>query len=381
MHLYSSLSRIVRSVKRVARTHYPGFIFGLPLKRGEIPAFVYHDVEAKSFIADLSFLADNGYQTLTTNEFVTQYNKRDNTRSVLLTFDDARRNFWEVAFPLLREFNARATLFVPTYWIGGRQRSASSKEESPAGGHLFMTWDELRSCARSGLVDIQAHAHRHALVYKSMRLVTFASPHLLAQQPIYDWPMRQDGHNEMLGPPLLGTPIYEAIPLLSACSRVLENAPIVKACQEVVAAEGGEGFFARPSWATRLLKVHQQFAGHLIYPTWMDEDAFQSLVASEFLLSRHLFEAELGVSPRYFAYPWMLGSDLSLQLAAETGIKAVFGVGLDCRRAAKLRSPLSAYGRIKGDWLRFLPGQGGLRLHRVIPRKLREFLGSQHLAH
>ena len=38
-------------------------------------------------------------------------------RAVLLTFDDARKSFWTVAMPLLRTFEARAVLFVPTYWM------------------------------------------------------------------------------------------------------------------------------------------------------------------------------------------------------------------------------------------------------------------------
>jgi hypothetical protein len=116
-------------------------------------------------------------------------------------------------------------------------------------------------------------------------------------------------------------------------------------------------------------------------PTWTTAEAFQALVASEFLLSRQLFEAELGRPPRYLAYPWMLGSRLSLQLAAEAGIKAVFGVGLDQRYAQRLKGPVSAYSRIKGDWLRFLPGQGRLRLRDVIPGKIREFFCSHHFAH
>jgi len=98
-------------------------------------------------------------------------------------------------------------------------------------------------------------------------------------------------------------------------------------------------------------------------------------------LQRQLFETELGRPPRHFAFPWMLGSAFSLEAATETGIESVFGVGLDFRRIRGLNSPVQAYGRIKGDWLRFLPGRGRLPLSKVISWKIRRFLYTQHLAH
>ena len=52
----NDLGRLLRTAARVSRTRYPGFIFGLPLARGEIPVFTYHDVETQEFARDLEFL-------------------------------------------------------------------------------------------------------------------------------------------------------------------------------------------------------------------------------------------------------------------------------------------------------------------------------------
>src|SRR5581483_3488566 len=112
--------------------------------------------------------------------------------------------------PLLRSFDARATLFVPSYWM-------------KSGCNLFMSWEQVRSCAESGCVDVQSHAHRHALVPTSNQLVGFATPTLLARYDIYDWPMRNTVAGEQLGPPPAGAPIYRAAPLLSADRRFLES--------------------------------------------------------------------------------------------------------------------------------------------------------------
>jgi peptidoglycan/xylan/chitin deacetylase (PgdA/CDA1 family) len=320
-----------RTLERLWSTRYPGFIFGRPLSRGEVPVFIYHDVDAEGFAADLLFLRHNGYRTLTTEEFVGRSRDREvEGRAVLLTFDDARRNFFEVALPVLRELNACATLFVPTHWIDGRRDGSRPSNISEYEPNLFMTWEQIRKARDSGLVDVQSHAHRHALVYTSERLVRFASPEVIGRYPIYDWPMRREGKDETLGRPPLGTPIYRAEPLLSAQLRFLENPMAVEACRKAVEAGGGPAFFARGDWARRLRVVHRGAEGRAEY---IEGRRFEAFVATEFALSRDLFQAELGYRPNFLAYPWMIGSERSLELAAEFGMAAVFGVGLDYRRA------------------------------------------------
>lgn len=381
MVLPPHLRRLGRTLVGIGKTHYPGFVFGLPLKRGAVPAFIYHDVDPQAFEQDLTFLQENGYRTLTTDQFIMLNGSDHNERAVLLTFDDAPRNFWEVTFPLLRKFNANATVFVPTNWISGTSDRQEHESADTKSRNYFMTWNHLRACLRSGLVDVQSHAHRHALVFTSTKLVGFASPKLLARHHLYDWPMRLVAGRDVLGRPPLGTPIYEASPLLSADFRVLEDENVIRACQDCVEAGGGEAFFSRKDGSRQLRAVHDKAWRGSNSRSLMEPGAFRSLVESEFRLSRQLFENELGMRPRYFAFPWMLGSSLSLELAAEAGIQALFGVGLDFRRIRTLRGPLPAYGRLKGDWLRLLPGRGRLGFFRVIVGKSRRFLGSQHLAH
>jgi peptidoglycan/xylan/chitin deacetylase (PgdA/CDA1 family) len=380
--LFSSVRRFGRSIKRLRDTYYPGFLFGRQLSGDEIPVFIYHDVEPTVFAQDLMFLRDNGYRTLSTDEFVAAERSGVEANRVLITFDDARRNFWEVAFPLLRQFSARATLFVPTFWIGNGHAGPIDRESIPAPNDMFMTWDQIRACHRSGLVDVQSHAHRHALVYSSTRLVGFASPRLLAQYDIYDWPMqRNDDQKDALGRPPLGTPVYEATPLLSAKTRVLEPLSATRACVDFVSQAGGEAFFSRPDWTGQLLKVYEQAVDRFGGATLMEQSRFDALFSSEFLLSRRLFEAELGFMPRYFAFPWRIGSKEAIDLAGAMGIRAIFGVGLDFRRSRKAGASLPLFGRFKGDWLRFLPGRGRSSLTEVVPGKIKGFLRHQHLAH
>jgi peptidoglycan/xylan/chitin deacetylase (PgdA/CDA1 family) len=372
----SPAGRMARSVGRLFQTHYPGFVFGLPLGRNEIPVFTYHDVDRAQLSGDLDFLEHNRYRTLSLEEFLAASSgqmRPGRERSVLLTFDDARKSFWQVALPLLKERGARAVLFAPSYWM-------SDPGDRPASTDLFMSWEQLRECVNSGVVEVQSHAHRHALVFTDESLADFANPEALLRYDIYDWPMRGSNGTEQLGPPPLGTPIYRATPLLSAKRRYLESAELAMACRQWVASGGGPDFFAEPDWARRLRRFHRERAAKL-RGGFMTYGELRRLVQSEFERSRAEFTSHLGYPPKYLAYPWMLGSRMSLELAREFGIQVAFGVALDFRAAKDRSLPIPVFGRLKCDWLRLLPGSGRANVLTLVGRKVFGFPQMQNLAH
>lgn len=365
--------RIIRTAARIARTRYPAFIAGLPVSRDEIPVFTYHDVGQTQLTGDLEFLRSNGYRTLSLDEFLTSKARGMRVgRSVLLTFDDARKSFCTTALPLLRAYDAKAVLFAPTYWMGAPRHE---------GENLFLSWDQLRECAASGFVDVQSHAHRHALVAIAAKVADFATPATLAHFDIYDWPMRRAEGVDQLGLPPPGAPVYRAAPLLSAPHRYLENETLSHACCTFVEQKGGAEFFSQPDALSQLRRFHDQRAPHLP-GCLMDADQFRSMVDSEFEQSRSAFQAHLGYAPTSIAYPWMLGSIASLQVARRHGLQTAFGVARDYgaeRRRARL--PIPVYGRIKCDWLRFLPGAHRSNVLVVLRRKIADLSTVQHLAH
>jgi peptidoglycan/xylan/chitin deacetylase (PgdA/CDA1 family) len=369
-------ARLVRTVGRVMRTHYPRFLFGLPVKRGDVPVFTYHEADPAGFAQDLAFLAENGYRTLGLEEYLSQSpGSSDTSRRVVLTFDDARRSFWEVGLPLLRQFKARATLFVPTYWVNNPPLQQGSALD------LFMSWEQVRACAESGLVDVQAHAHRHALVFTSGILVDFASPEAISRYDVYDWPMRDRDGAEELGYPRYGAPVYRAAPLLSAEHRFVESSELARRCEDHVVKHGGTEFFKLTDWRHQLQAIHSTYARSTSAGYRMPNQEFIKLVRSEFERCRAEFNTHLGYQPAYLAYPWMLGSPLSLELARESGFKAAFGVALDYRRARHSHPSMPVFGRLKADWLRLLPGQRRLSLGGMIASKISGFGKDQNLAH
>jgi hypothetical protein len=59
----------------------------------------------------------------------------------------------------------------------------------------------------------------------------------------------------------------------------------------------------------------------------------------------------------------------------------VFGTGVDFRRASGRGLPVRAFGRLKSDWLRLLPGERRASLRQAVGRKIARFASHHHLAH
>ena len=91
------------------------------------------------FREDLQWLKDHGYTTLLPSELASGAPLPE--KAVLITFDDGYANNYQLAFPLLKEFQAKAVISMIV------RRTVDGKSD-------FLTWDMCREMADSGLVEI-----------------------------------------------------------------------------------------------------------------------------------------------------------------------------------------------------------------------------------
>jgi peptidoglycan/xylan/chitin deacetylase (PgdA/CDA1 family) len=146
-----------------------------------VPVLMYHHILSRdSFIASsvtsfekqMKYLADNSWKSLTSEEFFLYKKKQLQLpeKSVLITFDDGWRDNFIYAYPILKKYNLKATLFVVTGWI----EEASKAEEcdyveknhkeckalAPINPRAVLcNWDELKKM--KDVFDIHCHTHTH----------------------------------------------------------------------------------------------------------------------------------------------------------------------------------------------------------------------------
>ncbi|WP_294923782.1 polysaccharide deacetylase family protein [Sulfuricurvum sp.] len=91
---------------------------------------------------------------------------------ICLTFDDAYYDFYHYVFPLLKKYNLKALLAVPSAFIisntalPAKQRLSLKHHEIYNGDNYkiyapFCTYDELREMVKSGHVMIASHSMNH----------------------------------------------------------------------------------------------------------------------------------------------------------------------------------------------------------------------------
>jgi biofilm PGA synthesis lipoprotein PgaB len=135
-------------------------------------AIAYHDITPNRIVADdftpdefmkqLAFFKANGYHPVSIGDIeeAAAGRKRLPDNALLLTFDDGYASFYRIVYPALKLFNYPAVLSVVTSWADRRE-----SPEAFYGKKDFMTWDQIKEVANSGLVTVAPHSDNlHKLV-------------------------------------------------------------------------------------------------------------------------------------------------------------------------------------------------------------------------
>ncbi len=145
-------------------------IFAIYLKffnvvgKGTIPVITYHAFTEETtteneyvlpigeFENMVKALSENGFTFLSINDVIDIiYNEKPLPNNpILITMDDGYEDNWTLVGPVLKKYNARATVFL----IG-----------SMIDGEGYLSWDQVQQMAESGDYDLENHSFNSHAIY------------------------------------------------------------------------------------------------------------------------------------------------------------------------------------------------------------------------
>ncbi|MBU2590563.1 MAG: polysaccharide deacetylase family protein [Nitrospinae bacterium] len=209
---------------------------------------------------------------------------------VAITFDDGWFDNFVYAYPILKKYNIKATIFVSTGNIWDKRLVRKRIDEvadisildrplTVADGHLnalagdrsqFLTWDELREMQESGLVSVQSHGVTHRKVFSDDK----------------------------------------SSGILKEDSRWVYSSPLPGVAL-------GEGIYPVKSGL-----VSRSFSPNV--GSWESDEEMEKRIMGELAESRDRISTEIGVSPTHLCWPWGEYNELSIELAAKAGYSACY---------------------------------------------------------
>ena len=168
------------------------------------------------------YLYKNQYQTGHLDEW---YEFQDNSlkqnkKTVFLTFDDGYLDNWVYAYPILKKYGLKSTIFINPEFVEPSQiprpnlenvwnREIQKIELNSLG---FLNWQEIKQIDHSGIMDVQSHSMSHDFVFCSNEIIDIYK----GQSKYYwlSWIYYQDQKpyyltNNSLSRSLLGIPVFK----------------------------------------------------------------------------------------------------------------------------------------------------------------------------
>lgn len=143
-------------------------------------------MELSCFELVLCYLSSNGWQTLFLDEMHELRKKaaKPKGKYCCLTFDDGYLDNYIFAYPLLKKYGLKGTIFVSPECVDlNRNKSATLFDVWDGRQDLrslvksaYLNWDEMREMQNSGVIDIQSHTMSHTKYFSSDKLVSFHHP-------------------------------------------------------------------------------------------------------------------------------------------------------------------------------------------------------------
>ena len=133
----------------------------------KVPVLLYHKVSPgqgekyrispEKFASQMEYLFRKRYQTISPDNLL-EFVKEETPpppKSILVTFDDGYKDNFTQAYPILRKYRFKATIFLVAQYIGKKNEWSRKKDEE------MLSWEEITKMKEDGF-SFGSHSRTHS---------------------------------------------------------------------------------------------------------------------------------------------------------------------------------------------------------------------------
>ncbi len=313
-----------------------------------IPIIYYHSVGIKhhawrkNFLTlELTFFEDQlkyfsrHYNVITLKDYWKIRNglKEPVKNAIVLTFDDGYLDNWQNAYPLLKKYGLKGTIFVSPEFVDLKNGVRPNLEDVWNGNaemkdlHQwgFLSWEEMRVMEDSGVMDIQSHTITHTKYPVSDKLVGFHRPgadclyytgNLFPdKKPYY---IEYPGFEKLLP---YGFPVFEMQSAIIA-RKVEFNLLFIDHCIEAFKDYDYDEYNSKEAFGQVRHKYDEMRKNDTLILAREKEDDYQERVRKEIFESKRIIEQKLNKTVEFLCWPHGDNNDFAHEMAMEAGYLA-----------------------------------------------------------
>lgn len=225
--------------------------------------------------------------------------------AILVTFDDGYRNSYTNAFPILKKYNIKATIFLNTKYIGTDMS--------------YLNWNEIQEMYESGLIDFQLHTHTHTPVIRKPQIKGFFQEDEgeFVKREYFSIFNLNDGEKDFRNFNFTGLPVFKIRSGIALRGmRIRED--FLKKYEKIV---------KNSKFQSLSIKERKKYLNRLFFQNKSEffqeysEEDFNRRVEFEIGENRRIIEEKLNKKAEYLAYPWGHRYEGDIKVLENLGVK------------------------------------------------------------
>ncbi len=320
-----------------------------PKKNTAIPIIYYHSIanqKKKSpwsflsypidlFEAHMKYLRKKGFTFLFMNDVyeIMKTGNYPSSKVIAIHFDDGFLDNWVFAFPILKKYHIKATIYVNPEFADTIVQPRPTMEDVIAGSIRYddldwwgyLSWNEMKIMEESGLIDIQSHSLTHTWYFSGNSIIDFHHPNdhyywlfwnkFPKKKPV--WLSEIDHHTFELG-----RPVYENGKSITI-KKYYEDETLKSLLIKFVNDNGAGRFFDNPNWKTILYEqVNSYKKKNTLNERFETEEEYCDRVRYELAKSKKLIEQHLNKQIDFLCWPGGGQNSTSFDIAYKVGYKS-----------------------------------------------------------